>query len=70
MGFVVGHAPCGLSPQIDGMPVIHAKKRDSQLCESRLNGKYQIVNRVSADPDDKAEILAADTALERVNRVY
>ena len=22
MGFVVGYAPCGLSPQIDGMPVI------------------------------------------------
>ena len=27
MGFVVGYAPRGLSPQIDGMPVIH-KKRD------------------------------------------
>ena len=25
MGFVVGYAPCGLSPQIDGMPVIHEK---------------------------------------------
>ena len=23
MGFVVGYAPRGLSPQIDGMPVIH-----------------------------------------------
>jgi hypothetical protein len=23
MGFVVGYAPCGLSPQTDGMPVIH-----------------------------------------------
>lgn len=25
MGFVVGYAPCGLSPQIDGMPAIHKK---------------------------------------------
>jgi hypothetical protein len=25
MGFVVGYAPCGLSPQIDGMPVIPEK---------------------------------------------
>ena len=25
MGFVVGYAPRGLSPQIDGMPVIHAE---------------------------------------------
>ena len=26
MGFVVGYAPCGLSPQIDGMPVIPKKE--------------------------------------------
>ena len=25
MGFVVGYVPCGLSPQIDGMPVIPEK---------------------------------------------
>ena len=25
MGFVVGYALCGLSPQIDGMPVIPTK---------------------------------------------
>jgi hypothetical protein len=26
MGFVVGYVPCGLSPQIDGMPVILKKE--------------------------------------------
>ena len=25
MGFVGNYAPCGLSPQTDGMPVIHLK---------------------------------------------
>lgn len=25
MGFVGNYAPCGLSPQTDGMPVIHGK---------------------------------------------
>ncbi len=28
MGFVVGYAPCGLSPQIDGMPVILKKTEE------------------------------------------
>ena len=27
MGFVGNYAPCGLSPQTDGMPVIHNKSR-------------------------------------------
>ena len=26
MGFVGNYAPCGLSPQIDGMPVIQKKQ--------------------------------------------
>jgi Iap family predicted aminopeptidase len=28
MGFVGNYAPYGLSPQIDGMPVIHEKDRE------------------------------------------
>ena len=31
MGFVGNCAPCGLSPQTDGMPVIHKKNTSSDV---------------------------------------
>ena len=32
MGFVGNYAPCGLSPQTDGMPVIHKQGKSSLIC--------------------------------------
>ena len=43
MGFVVGYAPCGLSPQIDGMPVIPEKQRRAGAARFFLNVKKVIV---------------------------
>ena len=39
MGFVVGYALCGLSPQIDGMPVI-LKKRPGDISPPPLKQNW------------------------------
>ena len=37
MGFVGNYAPCGLSPQTDGMPVIRKKAQEILLCLKIMN---------------------------------
>ena len=49
MGFVVGYAPCGLSPQTDGMPVILKKDRSFR---SGPISKSQLLNFHLIDKTD------------------
>jgi hypothetical protein len=40
MGFVVGYAPCGLSPQTDGMPVIHKRGALTNASPDNISGQF------------------------------
>ena len=42
MGFVGNYAPCGLSPQTDGMPVIRTKAAGFKACRLRLERIHHI----------------------------
>ena len=45
MGFVGNYAPCGLSPQIDGMPVIHVNDRLAAVSKGEMNHAHWILFR-------------------------
>ena len=56
MGFVGNYAPCGLSPQTDGMPVIHNTQRTVSLSALRMCSVAPYV-------DDASMFLLADDSM-------
>ena len=60
MGFVGNYAPYGLSPQIDGMPVIHKKDQKALL----------VSNEELADALVEKMLKAGNQTYENINDAY
>ena len=46
MGFVGNYAPCGLSPQTDGMPVIHKNDSTTTMVESMVESMSESMSEL------------------------
>ena len=67
MGFVVGYAPRGLSPQIDGMPVIQLK---AVLCGTASFVVFDSFESAAKPPLVSVAIYQLESAAANSSAVY